>query len=220
MLDNLCQLIPKELLNESGSILYSGKDAFTSNAELYILGLNPGGDPKELNSNTIAAHTKSILETKPTNWSEYRDEIWEGKLAGKWGMQPRVLHLLSKLSLDPGKVPSSNLIFVRSRRESTLTQNKTQLAKLCWPFHEAVINEIKPKVILCFGQTVGKFVKTKLAANTLLGEFVEQNNRKWTSRAFSNDYGVTVVIATHPSIADWKNPKTDPSHLLEMGLMQ
>jgi uracil-DNA glycosylase len=101
-----------------------------------------------------------------------------------------------------------------------LTQNKEILANLCWPFHEAVLNHIEPKVILCFGRTVGNFVKTKLSANTLVGEFVERNKRKWTSRAFNNDNGVTVVIATHPSIADWTNPDTDPTCLIKAFLQK
>lgn len=218
-LEKLVENIPREILNESGSVLYSGSNAFNGNAQLYILGLNPGGDPEALVSNTVATHTENILSNKPSNWSEYRDEIWEGKSAGKWGMQPRVLHLLNSLDLDAGEVPSSNLIFVRSRRENTLKQDKNYLANLCWPFHEAVIKTTKPKVILCFGQTVGNFVKGKLNASLLVGEFVEKNKRKWASRAYKGDNEITVVIATHPSIANWANADTDPTPLVRAGLI-
>lgn len=42
-IENFAELVPKELLNESGSVFYSGRAAFSGHKALYILGLNPGG---------------------------------------------------------------------------------------------------------------------------------------------------------------------------------
>ena len=56
---------------------------------MYILGLNPGGDPIEEQANeTVACHTSKVLREKPDKWSEYSNECWEGKSPGKHGMQP------------------------------------------------------------------------------------------------------------------------------------
>lgn len=45
------------------------------------------------------------------------------------------------------------------------------------------------------------------------------DNRNWKSRVFKNKKGQIVISATHPSIADWTNPNTDPSHLVKKYLI-
>jgi hypothetical protein len=52
----------------------------------------------------------------------------------------------------------------------------------------------------------------------MTGVFIEQNARRWRNSAYTSDNGITVVIATHPSIADWTNPATDPSQLVARSL--
>jgi len=49
----------------------------------------------------------------------------------------------------------------------------------------------------------------------LIDEFVETNNRRWKSQAYTNKDGVKVIVATHPSIADWCAPDTDPSKMIK-----
>ena len=88
------------------------------------------------------------------------------------------------------------------------------LANLCWPFHQHVIEVLRPRVILCFGKTAGKYVRYKLGANIFYEEFIEQNNRQWRSQTFTDSCGLRVVIATHPSIANWSTPNTDPTELI------
>jgi hypothetical protein len=53
-------------------------------------------------------------------------------------------------------IPISNLVFVRSRRESDLGNQLEILADGCWPFYGAAIAELKPRVILCFGGRDGE----------------------------------------------------------------
>ena len=218
VIDDLAKLIPDELWNKSGSVFYSGRSAFSEPGRLYILGLNPGGDPAKQARETVARHTRNVLMKKPALWSEYSDESWCGYLPGRRGMQPRVVHLLNKLGLEPGEVPASNVIFLRSRREKGLVGTPDQLAETCWPFHRTFIERNRPDVILCFGKTAGEFVKRKTGAQQHVDEFVEANARHWKSLTFANRTNLRVVVATHPSIADWTNPKTDPSELVRRAL--
>jgi len=190
MIEKFIEYIPDNLLDKSGAVFYSGRNAFSGNKDLYILGLNPGGSPDEQLDDTVKSSIQHILESEASDWSAYRDELWGGASPGTWGMQPRVLHLLSKLGLNPGETPSSNIIFIRSQRESNISNEVSQLSEACWPFHQAVIKALKPKAILCFGKTAGNLLRKKLGANKLIGEFVETNKRKWKSQTFSNSEGL------------------------------
>ena len=212
MIEDFAKNISSVLQHKSGIVFYSGRAAFSGRRKLYILGLNPGGDPTKQASNTVEWHTSKVLREKPDKWSEYSDESWEGKPPGKHGIQPRILHLLKNLELEPGEVPSSNLVFARSRKASDIAW--PQLAKVCWPFHGAVIKQLQPRVILCLGKDVGEFVRKKTRAVDQIDGFVETNDRNWKSICFVNHEGLKVVQVTHPSRADWKNPKADPSELV------
>src|SRR5690606_27453049 len=142
------------------------------------------------------------------------DESWRGCLPGTCGMQPRVLHLLSSLGLDPRTVPASNVVFVRSAREASLKAEKHALLQACWPVHRAVIESLGVKTLLCFGATAAGWARETLNAHDLLDTFVETNNRRWTSTAHVNARGICVIKVTHPSIADWRNPAADPTPLV------
>jgi hypothetical protein len=62
--------LPAAVLKRSGSVFYSGKEAFVGHKPLYILGLNPGGIPAEVPTTTVAG---SIDAFKRRNepWTEY-----------------------------------------------------------------------------------------------------------------------------------------------------
>jgi uracil-DNA glycosylase len=214
MFDEFVKLIPDCLLYKSGAVFYSGRNAFSKPSSLYILGLNPGGSPTEQANDTVKKHTEMVLN-KPEYWSEYQDEIWRGNSAGTSGMQPRILYLLHQVNLDPQKVPASNVIFERSAREKDIKSRFSELVKLCWPFHKAVIEQLGVRVVLCFGKSSGYWVREMLQANTFVEEFVEKNCRHWKSATYKNSSGIAVVVATHPSIADWTNSATDPSQLVK-----
>ena len=188
MIEEFAKLIPSSLMDLSGAVFYSGRNAFQGKKDLYIIGLNPGGSDVSQKDDTISWHTKTVLAKKNPNWSEYKDVKWLGE-PGKYGLQPRILHLLSKLHLSPYDVPASNICFVRSPREKNISYKLHDYAELCWPFHEKVIIELKIKVILCFGKRAGKIVKNKLMANVLIDKFIETNNRRWESQVFKNDKG-------------------------------
>lgn len=217
-MERLARQIPGELLDRSGAVFFSGRDAFRSTAQLYLLGLNPGGDPGSPGMETIREHTRRVVEASEDDWSAYRDESWRRRPRGTWGMQARVLHLLGELGLCPGKVPASNVVFLRSRREADLGNSFADLADRCWPFHAAAMDHLRPRVVLCFGRTAGAFVRRKLGADRLVDQLVERNRRRWGSMSFAAGGGLVVVVATHPSIADWSAPETDPSPLVRRAL--
>ena len=214
MIETLTGLIPEDLLDRSGSVFYSGKDAFSGTKPIYLLGLNPGGDPQEMSEETIRLHIEHVLHEKANNWCAYRDESWGNAPIGTWRMQPRVIHLLSRLGLEPGDIPASNIIFVRSRRAREIAETRNAMAAVCWPFHLKVIDDLKIKSIVCFGQDAGWWVRRQLKAIRKVGEFVEQNKRRWSSTAFTSDEGRTVVTLPHPSIADWTSPPSDPTEFV------
>lgn len=169
---------------------------------------------------TVAGHTNKVLNG-PSDWSAYRDESWKGFPPGTYGMAPRVLHLLRKLNLKPGYVPASNVVFVRSARAYDIKKSRfRQLAGLCWPFHKSVIEELGVRVVLCLGKVSGRWVCDRLNAGKRVDQFVESNDRRWVSTAFMNSNGTAVVVATHPSIADWTTPPTDPSPLVRRMLVR
>jgi len=211
-------VIPAELLPFSGKVFYSGRNAFSGPASLYVLGVNPGGDPGMQQEETVAAHTDWVANTAPSDWSAYRDESWKSKPAGQHGMQPRMLHMFKVLSLNPGAVPASNLVFTRSRREGAIANDFERLAGVCWAFHRYVIENLRPRVILCLGKTAGDYVCAQVGAHERYATFTEQNERRWQSHAYRSRSGVKVVVATHPSIANWSSVPSDPTGLVASAL--
>ena len=121
-----------------------------------------------------------------------------------------MLHLLRGLDRDPRRVPASNVVFVRTAREADLAAEKRALLSACWPVHQAVIDGLNVRSILCFGGTAGAWVREALNAHEMTGSFVERNAIRWTSLAHVNAEGVCVITLTHPSIAKWDAPTTDP----------
>ena len=209
--------LPAAVLKRSGSIFYSGKEAFAGRKTLYILGLNPGGIPAEVPAATVADSIGKFKQ-RDEPWSEYSDSSWEEADPGTWGLQPQILHMLHRLGLDPRAVPSSNVVFVQSRGEKELGLEKAELLESCWPFHQAVIDNLKIRTILCFGSTAGAWVRGRLGAHELIDSFTETNNRGWTSRTHRDEHGRQVVSVTHPSRANWKNSKADPTILVERAI--
>jgi len=133
-------------------------------------------------------------------------------------MQPRVLHLLRGLDLNPQKVPASNVVFVRSSNELALAAEKASLLASCWPVHQAVIDALDVRAVICFGGTTGRWVRERLGANDKFDQFVETNARGWTSEAHRCPDGRVAVTVTHPGRADWRNPAADPTALVKRSI--
>ena len=92
------------------------------------------------------------------------------------------------------------------------------MARQCWPFHEAVIETLGVRVIVCLGRHAGYLVRERLDAHEAVDEFVEDNRRRWKSRVHTNARGLAVVTLAHPSQVDWTVSATDPTKLVERSL--
>ena len=216
VIEDFAKLIPSSQKDRSGKAFYSGRLAFEKPSDVYILGLNPGGDPAKYPDETVANHTDAVLRNMSSNWSAYRDEPWsEGRVApGTRPMQRRVLYLFKKMGLNAGEVPASNLIFPRSSRKATLEGDFRRFVSECWTFHEAVIQGLGVRVVVCLGGDVGEWVCRQSNANRFVDNFVEKNDRRWKSNLYASSSGLTVAVLSHPSIAAWTNPATDPTDLV------
>lgn len=213
MLEQLAELIPRDITGESGKAFYSGRSAFSVSAPLYILGLNPGGDPKSHVGETVEQNIEDVLHRHPPNWSAYRDESWRGKPPGSATFQPVIRELAAMLRVDIGHIPASNLVFVRSKRSEDL-DNIGKLEQKCWPFHQYVIDHLRPKSIIALGGKVGELMRSRLQADELVEEFIEPNKRCWSSVAHRSGNGMIVFTLTHPSVAKWTTSATDPRNMV------
>ncbi|WP_040284317.1 hypothetical protein [Tessaracoccus massiliensis] len=208
-LERFAALIPETMLDVPGHAFYTGEEGFTGNRPLYLLGLNPGGDGSE----TVRQQFQNLKAARRA-YSAYVTHTW--KPAAR--IDHNVLHLLRKLSLKPTEVPASCLVFSRTHAESDIAKEFGRLARLCWPFHEAVIRTLGVQVVVCFGKSTGEFVRRQYGAHHEIDHFVERNNRGWRSTTHLSSGGLKVVTVTHPSRADWRNPLADVSPLVARAL--
>lgn len=212
-------LIPESLKCCSGKVFYSGRKAFESPSDIYILGINPGGDPSDPKEKSVGAHTTTVLNCRPGDWSEYRDEPWKkDSEPGSTPFQRRLRYLSCKIGMGLGEIPASNLIFKRSTGFSKLQGDAKQLAEACWSFHQKVIDTLGVRVVVCLGKPASDFVREKLKAHRQICEFVENNGRRWQSHTYKNPKGIQVVRLSHPSRADWTKCNSDPTGLVVRAL--
>ena len=202
------------MLDVSGSVFFSGRRAFNKPSDLYVLGLNPAGDPK--GPHTIRKNVEAVIREYPEDWSAWRDERWVGSRPGCNFRQRRVLYLLNQIGRAPGEVPCSEAVFLRSTDPNKLDMDA--LAPLCWPFHEAVIERLGVRVIVCLGGRAGSIVRRRVNAHQMVDEFVEGNRRRWRSRTHVNGDDLAVVTLAHPSQVDWTARASDPTGLVQRSL--
>lgn len=206
---------------KSGAVLYSGRSAFESPSDFYILGLNPGGDPDSLSDKTICSNINYMYKNK--DWSSFEDEEWsffrKERMyrygAGLAPMQRRVRYLAGRVGFCLRCTPVSNVIFERSRREIDISSGIIKNLESCWRFHEAVIQELKIQVVICLGKTAGHWVRKMVGADFCVDCFEEQNDRGWISFAHRNSADLRIVTLTHPSVVRWCSPPSDPSDMVK-----
>lgn len=110
------------------------------------------------------------------------------------------------------------LFFYVLEKKKNIESEFEELAELCLPIHQEIITRLIPKAILCLGKRAGGFVRKELKADELVSDFVESNDRKWTSQLFKSASGLSVIVAAHPSRVDWKNSTADLSCLVIQAL--
>ncbi|UTM02915.1 uracil-DNA glycosylase family protein [Alcaligenes sp. NLF5-7] len=132
-----------ELLDQPGTILYSSHETI-SPGSIYLIGLNPGGSESDkLLRGNIA---NMLSETQ----NAYLDEAWGSSDEGKSPLQRRVQWVLETLGTNPRDVLSTNLIFKQSPDSTGVT---TDMARKCWPIHEALLGIVQPSLIVAFGNS-------------------------------------------------------------------
>ncbi len=216
MIEDFVKLIPKSLMDTPGTVLRAGRRAFESPSDLYILDYHPGGTAKKY-PETIGQHINKVLDVAP-DWVSWSDEKWGTSEKGEHRIQKRVRHLFAKIHVNPRETPAGLLIYKRYPRGEHTSQEEKELAEACWPFHEAVIDELEVRVVVCLGQESGKRVCKQLNAQATGDNFTEMNERRWTSRTYQNPDGLYVISLTNPSIAKWTNPAADPTELVQRAL--
>ena len=207
MIEQFAEHIPPELKDKSGAVFYSGRDAFTGSRDVYVLGLNPGGNPVERPDETIGWHTDVVLHNKPDRWSEYTCESWLARgryyKPGEGGIQPSVIELIQKLGYDPREVPASNVVFTRSKDEVSL-QEKDLIANACWQFHREVIAHLEPKLILCMGRGAEDILKNKTNAVRKGSSMSRRHGGGgYLVEVFRNQRGCILVSVAHPGRIKW-----------------
>ena len=227
MISEFVNLIPAALLDYSGKVFISGRGAFGSPSDLYILGLNPGGAPENYVQETVRTHTHKVLYEFPDDWCALEDEAWgRNGYRVQHPMQRNLLHLMKSLGLDHRKIPASDLVFVRSQDASKIGRKElNRFGDLCWPFHRAVIDGLGVRVILCLGRETVEHVKDRIEADNpsagkfeVVDRFVEAGGLKVESRTSRNGDGLSVVQLAHPSRFHWTSPQSDPSGLVRRAL--
>ncbi len=193
------------ILDRSGSILYSAANTLRPGS-IYLLGLNPGGDP------TKHQTVRQTLETLPSRVTNaYLDERWERRQhPGQAPLQRRVQWLTHQLGLDLRKVCAANLIFVRSRDDAG--SGYPELADVCWPIHVAILKLVQPKLIIAFGNSAVSpyaYLRRRLHGST--EETFPSGHGSWPCRLFrSADIRVVglphlsrYAVDKHPAVAVW-----------------
>jgi hypothetical protein len=132
-----------ELMSQPGAILYSSYNTLKP-GDVYYLGYNPGGYPP---AGPTVGQRLDELPSKTCN--DFTDLEWT-TAAGQSTLQLRVKWLLDSLGYTVEDVCSSNLIFAQSRDAKGVPE---RYADVCWPVHEAILALVKPKLILCCGNS-------------------------------------------------------------------
>jgi hypothetical protein len=187
-----------DILDVSGQVLYSGASTLR-HGDVYLLGLNPGGDPGNPDLLTIRQSLDRLVsnELAPggvpwSEWNSYVHATWKGRDT----LQRRILWLLTRLGLDPLEVAASNLIFPRSRDEKSLEYDA--YADVCWAVHKRVLEIVRPRVVLTYGNTPYRFLAERLGARD--EQRCAAGHGDWQCRSFDVPGRFRVVGVPHMSL--------------------
>lgn len=187
-----------DVLKRSGATFYSAASTLRP-GDVYVLGVNPGGGPE------ITSTIGDSLDQLPANMTNsYLDEDW-GKGQGKAPLQQRLTKLAACLDLDLRDVCASNLVFMRSRDMSGIKFWKD--AELCWPLHDLVLDTVRPKLILTFGNSADSpyaFLREKLTPSGP-EDSISSGHGSWQCRGFqAKRHGNSVYVAGFPHLSRYR----------------
>ena len=194
------------IANRSGRVLYSAA-ATLRPGSIYLLGLNPGGDPVT-HHDTIA---DSLRELPSRTINAYVDESWSGQEIGCSRLQRRVCWLIQQLGFNVRDVCAANLIFIRS--SNSTGSDYPKLAEFCWPVHERILRIVQPKAVVVFGNSgvsPFRFLQVHYGATKLVS--FHSGHGAWQCFGFTAPTGTKVVglphlsryaINKHRDVASW-----------------
>jgi hypothetical protein len=167
------------ILDKSGTVLYSSCDTLKP-GKYYFLGLNPGGSEEDTGT---VRHSLDELALGQSTRNAYLDEDWssDSRSYGKGchPLQRNFKCLFEAFGQDPRAVCASNLIFKRSANERGA--GYPELAELCWPVHEAILQIVQPQAIITFGTQPFEFVAKQLGGGSVQYDESGHGNWKWSS---------------------------------------
>lgn len=155
----------EEFYRKSGAVLY-GPAATLARGSCYIMGLNPGGDPADIETPIIDAVAAS------DGRSAYTHECWQrhcrepqpcSHLRHDGSTEPsalvrhqrNVIRLTAALRGTPTSLFSANAIFGRSTALRTLKDQTGYTAQqwwaACWPVHQVFLAVVRPRLIVTLG---------------------------------------------------------------------
>ena len=167
------------LAAERGAVFLSGKSSLTP-GELYVMGFNPGGDPKR-GLSIEQQFADFDLFKDFDRFSSFEDECWYSSCDGQVRqhfldgerqcsrspcrkgqrrdqlMIKEVVGLLAPMlgiKADLKSIFATNAIFVTSSTVAAL-ENRIELWRKCWPIHQYLLSIVRPKAILCLGYQDG-----------------------------------------------------------------
>lgn len=206
-----------------GAILYNGLNTLCASHGLYIMGLNPGGDPDPSETVMQSLSPERLQE----EYCSYEDECWrcwaDCQIEGHRGNSPhqiKVKQLAEILGYNNiREVFAVNAIFFRSKNQGALGEISIlkELFEKCWPVHQMFMSIVQPEIILCLGNgekmSAFSLLKQKLApgekyqgaVKEFMGEIPLRDQSSIRSR---------VIGVRHPSYP-WFNPVKDLKSFLE-----
>lgn len=216
MIEQFADLVPDHLLDLSGEVFASGRIAFSRQSPIYMLAQHPGEGTA---NDTLRANIAEVVDGPDGYWSSMIDDQWGPEGPGKHPAQKNILMGFADTRFELRETPSSTLIFPRIGGDVEADPNYAAYADDCWPFHQAVIDSLRVRLVLCLGKTVGGAVRRRLGAHDLVSEFTETIPvRGWTSTIHSSPSGVMVASLSSPWRTDWSNPSLNPLPLCERAL--
>lgn len=181
------------LLDKTGTILYSSHETLQP-GDIYLIGLNPGGNGGPSLGENI---TKMLTRTE----NAYLDEAWgEYDKMGEAPLQKRIQWVLQVLEADLREVLATNLIFAQSRNDKGVTPSQAQQ---CWPVHEAMLEIVRPSLIVAFGNSAWSpygFIHALFGGEQ---EYQRAEHGDWNLKRFQTTIGgreTTVIGLPHMSI--------------------
>jgi hypothetical protein len=206
------------VLGRAGGILYSAAKTLRP-GQLYIMGLNPGGNPENSQPHNIG---KSLDQLPQRTCNAYIDEAWDSRARqlekGQAPLQRRIAFLAQSFGCALEDVCATNLIFMQTRSARDLDFNRD--AERCWPVHEMMLAMVRPKLILAFGNSaISPYGYLRKMHSSASETKIPAGHGSWECKSFTTQIAgaqASVVGFPHlsryspmnkPALMEWLNAK-------------